>query len=169
MNKWHEYYYKGKKLHGDRYLREKQQEAIDLAKQQAKEIRLLKIELGQKNPTIENIDEFLVLKKQEKDKKKRKNAITPNVRNLQKYNLTTEDYANMLARQKGGCAICSKANTNNRNLHVDHCHETGHVRALLCNKCNSGLGMFRDNPEILEKAAQYLKIHAKRAEIKLTG
>lgn len=169
MGMWAEYYNKGRKLVKERKERLEYFNVIDLAKQQAKEIRLLKIELKQQNPTIKDVDEFFVLRKHAKNKKKNKINTIPSASNLQKCNLTTEDFANMLAKQKGVCAICEKVNTNNRNLHVDHCHKTAQVRSLLCNKCNSMLGMARDNPEILEKAAQYLKIHQKRAKIKLTG
>ncbi len=192
MNKWHEYYYKGKKLHGERCLREKQFEAIDLAKQQAKEIRLLKIELEdlanetqrtEKAKRIARItkklekernqvtkkEEFVVSKKQALQKKSKKYPQYPTESSLKKYKLTSEEYANMLAKQKGVCNICGGINKSNRNLNIDHCHVTNKVRALLCNNCNTGLGFFKDNPETLEKAAQYLKIHQKRAEIKLTG
>jgi hypothetical protein len=49
-------------------------------------------------------------------------------------------------------------------LHVDHCHQTGHVRALLCTGCNSGLGAFRDSPERLREAAAYIEHHVNLAQ-----
>lgn len=71
----------------------------------------------------------------------------------------------MVERQKGLCAICEQPEkgTNGRwgkktlQLAVDHNHETSKVRGLLCRRCNQGLGKFEDNPELLEKAASYLK------------
>ncbi len=91
-----------------------------------------------------------------------------------KYNLSTKEYADMLAKQEGICAICGNPEIEERAgevkaLSIDHCHETKIIRGLLCRKCNSGLGMFKDNPETLEKAAQYVRIHQKRAKIKLIG
>lgn len=59
----------------------------------------------------------------------------------------------MLAAQGGGCAICVVKDAT----HVDHDHVTGKVRALLCATCNTGLGMFSDNPDILSNAAGYLR------------
>jgi Recombination endonuclease VII len=55
------------------------------------------------------------------------------------YGLSTEDRKALLARQGGVCGICKK---KGRKLHVDHCHETGKVRGLLCGKCNRGLGHY---------------------------
>jgi hypothetical protein len=54
------------------------------------------------------------------------------------------------------CAICGGVNPNNKALGVDHDHELGSVRGLLCDLCNRGLGMFRDNPDLLEKARAYI-------------
>lgn len=69
------------------------------------------------------------------------------------YGISTGDYQHMLDEQEGKCAICGVSNTE---LHVDHDHDTGDVRALLCFSCNSGLGMFKDDPELLRKAAVYI-------------
>lgn len=68
-------------------------------------------------------------------------------------------YAEMLAEQGGVCAICRKVRPNGRRLHVDHCHESGAVRGLLCYSCNTGLGAFRDNPDVMVAAIEYLQTH----------
>ncbi len=76
---------------------------------------------------------------------------------MAKYGLSTERYAAMFLEQKGLCAVCHKPPPDKRKLAVDHCHATGHVRALLCHSCNGGLGLFRDDPERLYAAALYLE------------
>ncbi len=73
-----------------------------------------------------------------------------------KYDLTVDEYTDMLRTQHGVCAICGDPPPENRNLHVDHDHKTGKVRALLCTRCNAGLGMFRDEPMLLARAIAYL-------------
>lgn len=76
---------------------------------------------------------------------------------LKKYGLTPEDYRNMFESQKGKCACCgTDASEFRRGLHVDHDHSTGQVRALLCTKCNPGIGYFDDSTERLEMAIKYL-------------
>lgn len=76
---------------------------------------------------------------------------------LKRYRLTTEDYQGMLDKQKGRCAICGTDDLGKfRHFCVDHCHETGKVRGLLCHTCNRALGLFKDNSEILRKAVNYL-------------
>src|SRR5689334_12217251 len=61
------------------------------------------------------------------------------------YRITPDHYAALLARQGGRCAICRGAEPGaGRDWHVDHCHETGLVRGLLCVHCNLGLGHFKD-------------------------
>lgn len=77
---------------------------------------------------------------------------------LRQYGITEKGYANLLEKQKGLCAICGtdKPTGKWKVFAVDHCHNTGMVRGLLCNECNRGIGLLRDNPEILRKAADYL-------------
>jgi len=73
------------------------------------------------------------------------------------YNITLEDYKIMFSNQNGCCAICNtKQSDLLKTLAVDHCHTTGQVRGLLCDKCNRGLGFFNDNTEILKVAINYL-------------
>ena len=81
-----------------------------------------------------------------------------------RYGITPSDYEALLESQKGCCAICgSDANKSAYGKHitprfsVDHCHETGKVRGLLCNNCNRGIGLLGDNPDVLEKALVYLR------------
>ncbi len=77
---------------------------------------------------------------------------------LNKYGLTLEEYDTLVEKQKGLCAICGrKESIPNKSLSVDHCHNTGKPRELLCNKCNTGLGMFKDDIKIVENAIKYLE------------
>ena len=83
-----------------------------------------------------------------------------------KYGITRVDFDRMLAAQNGVCAICGQAETRrNKNgvyrLHIDHDHETGRIRALLCHNCNAGVGHFKDDPKLLEAAAAYLRNHGR--------
>lgn len=77
------------------------------------------------------------------------------------YGLKNEDYDKMLQEQNNCCKICGvkDADTKKGYLVVDHCHKTGKIRSLLCNNCNTGIGLLKDSPEVIEKAAQYLKNH----------
>ena len=72
-----------------------------------------------------------------------------------KYNLSLEDYNKLVEAQNNKCALCLKEHTR-RPLNVDHCHKTGKVRGLLCDKCNLGIGLFDDNPILLQKVKDYL-------------
>lgn len=79
---------------------------------------------------------------------------------LRGHGITQDQYDAMLSIQNGVCAIClTKETSRNGFLVVDHCHTKGKVRKLLCVKCNVGLGHFRDDPQLLRKAADYLELH----------
>ena len=84
---------------------------------------------------------------------------------MKTYGLSNDDYIAMFESQIGLCAICNEPQQGitkdgeTRFLCVDHCHATGKVRELLCVKCNTGIGQFKDNPEILKQAIKYLKKH----------
>ena len=75
-----------------------------------------------------------------------------------RYGITAAEADLMLEAQGGLCAICRAAPA----AHVDHDHETGAVRALLCFDCNGGLGQFRDDPAVLRAAAGYVEEHKRR-------
>ena len=77
-----------------------------------------------------------------------------------RYGLTPVQYNALLEAQDYECAICGANTTNTRygvgNLHVDHCHETGDVRGLLCLACNGAIGLLGDNPSRVASALNYL-------------
>jgi hypothetical protein len=82
---------------------------------------------------------------------------------LSRYGITERDHAIMLENQNYVCAICEQDETtldgstqDIKTLSIDHCHKTSVVRGLLCNNCNQGLGKFKDDPNLLVKAAKYL-------------
>ena len=73
------------------------------------------------------------------------------------YGLSQEKYVAMLVQQNGACQICKTHQSNfKRKLFVDHCHETGKVRGLLCQYCNTMLGNAKDNVLVLQSAINYL-------------
>lgn len=88
-----------------------------------------------------------------------------------KYGLTLEQYDELLASQHGCCMICSEK-PGKRSMGVDHDHaccpgETSCgdcVRGLLCHRCNVGIGMFNDDPNLLRAAAAYIESHIKETQ-----
>lgn len=73
------------------------------------------------------------------------------------YGITFKEYQQMLLDQKHSCKICGVHEKEcNRSLCVDHCHTTGKIRGLLCDTCNRGLGLLREDVEVLQKAIEYL-------------
>lgn len=91
-------------------------------------------------------------------------ALPPEVRTqykrrslLSKYGVTPERYVEMHAEQRGACAICADNDASGRWLAVDHDHDTGAVRGLLCSACNTSLGGFNDDPVLLRRALTYLE------------
>lgn len=74
------------------------------------------------------------------------------------YKVTPEEYDELLLKQDNVCALCLKPESIVGNvLCIDHCHTTGRVRGLLCRLCNSALGKFKDDKEILQRALNYLE------------
>lgn len=74
------------------------------------------------------------------------------------YGITEIDYLQLLANQTGQCAICQidLKMLESKKVHIDHDHETGKVRGILCNHCNVMIGMAKEDLSILEKAIKYL-------------
>lgn len=75
---------------------------------------------------------------------------------LREYGITLQNYKAMLKSQRGLCAICGSEPGKGKFLDVDHCHAGGHVRGLLCNRCNQAIGLLRDDATIVASALDYL-------------
>jgi hypothetical protein len=73
------------------------------------------------------------------------------------YGMSLEEADAKLAGQGHKCEICGVGLTDPC---LDHDHETGKIRDFLCRLCNVGLGAFKDNPELMDKAAAYVRKHA---------
>jgi len=69
--------------------------------------------------------------------------------------MTIEEYTKLLRDQNGVCAICLSS-PKHRALDVDHSHQTGNIRGLLCSVCNLAIGYFKDSPALLFRAIGYL-------------
>ena len=80
---------------------------------------------------------------------------------LTKYGITLQEWNVLLAKQKGGCAICHTTTPGGRTkqFHVDHDHVTGKVRGLLCSKCNQAIGLLSDSPVTIRAALVYVESH----------
>jgi hypothetical protein len=73
-------------------------------------------------------------------------------------NITWDEYETLLADQQGVCAICHQP-PGQKALHVDHDHNTGQVRALLCTGCNTAIGSAQEDPDLLRSMADYIETH----------
>jgi hypothetical protein len=75
------------------------------------------------------------------------------------YGISSDEYEFLLKKQFGECAICRSLSGHRKGstrLAVDHCHSTGKVRGLLCQPCNTALGIFKDDVRLLKRAIKYL-------------
>lgn len=89
---------------------------------------------------------------------RRNNSIT------QRYGISIETYNDLVNIQQNKCKICGnhpnkKGPIQNQSLHIDHCHNTGKVRGLLCHLCNRAIGLFRERIDLIEKSLEYLNSH----------
>ena len=80
---------------------------------------------------------------------------------MREFGVSFEFVQNLKEQQDSKCAICKMSiEIGNKSAHIDHCHSSGKVRGLLCQKCNQGLGLFKDSVIALESAIEYLNKHA---------
>lgn len=106
-------------------------------------------------------------REREKAKAKERNQRNPaakrNSRLKAEFGISLEQYNDILDKQGGSCAICGATSSRSqekgkrrKSMYIDHDHNTGAVRGLLCHHCNFGIGHFFDNPALLQTAAEYL-------------
>ena len=86
------------------------------------------------------------------------------VRLRRRYGIGAGEYDALLARQGGVCAVCyeDRRDSRDREMPVDHDHDSGAIRGILCDNCNRIIGLFQDDPRILRNAVRYLQRWAKR-------
>jgi len=74
-----------------------------------------------------------------------------------RFGISLEEYDRLFEKQNGVCAICGEPANRRGSLDVDHDHDTGEIRGLLCWNCNTGIGKFKENAALLKRAAKYLE------------
>lgn len=84
---------------------------------------------------------------------------------LRKYGVTKEMFKEILARQDDRCAICRTPEPGEQGWQLDHDHRINKARGILCGRCNRGLGLFGDNAESLDRAADYLRQFATKSSL----
>ena len=97
-------------------------------------------------------------KRRERDPELRKRQ-DRNCHLKQNHGMTESDYEKLLEKQKGSCAICGSVTSRTActdYLLIDHCHTTDKIRGLLCHPCNTAIGLLKDDPGIMLKAAEYV-------------
>ncbi len=93
-----------------------------------------------------------------KEKKKEYDKKNSQAKVCAKRGITLDNYNKKLREQNCCCAICGRDESMlRRRLAIDHCHDSGQVRGLLCDECNAGIGFFKDSVELLQKAIEYLE------------
>lgn len=118
--------------------------------------RLVMQRYKKKHPTKDK-EYYLKNKQKIKDQAKRWRETNKIHRQCSRFGISIEYYQKLLQIQDHKCAICHTTNPRGRgNWHIDHCHKTHKVRGLLCTTCNTGLGHFKDDPDIIRLALAYL-------------
>ncbi len=111
----------------------------------------------------EDPDRLLKLRAYQKAYRERNKQLLSDKDRQRKFGITRKEYAELFHKQSGVCAICKSSETATRMgkikaLAVDHDHNTGQVRGLLCSDCNTGIGKLKEDPEILHSALRYLNL-----------
>jgi Recombination endonuclease VII len=123
--------------------------------------------IKQKEWSLANLDKIKQINDKNKNKRKVFYSSPEGIESSRRahlkrtYGLTLEEFNEKLKSQNNKCAICGNEETRDKHnvFAVDHCHKTGKIRDLLCWKCNSGLGLYNDNKQLLINAIKYLEKH----------
>lgn len=75
---------------------------------------------------------------------------------VQKYGLTIDQYDEMLTKQNYCCKLCKSELDMGKHTHIDHCHDTGEVRSILCAACNQALGLLKENVITMQRMIDYV-------------
>lgn len=108
---------------------------------------------------MDNPEHVSIWRKNNPDKRRAQEKRAQANQRWKLYNITEEQYNNLLVFQNHTCAICKKDKNTKHDWSIDHCHITNKVRGILCSKCNSMIGLAKDNITTLANAIEYLKIH----------
>lgn len=100
---------------------------------------------------------YIITSQYQKNNPEKMKATDLRYRLKHKYKITAEEYYQLGETYNWCCAIC-RQNVLKETLAIDHDHKTGKVRGLLCRSCNHGLGNFKDNPKLLERASGYISL-----------
>lgn len=152
-NKWQKQNYE----HRKEYLKQWHKENIEKVKKQRedyKDIKNKKRREKYKNDEEYKKKRLIESKKwQENNPDKRKNQ------RLKQYGISFDEFNLLLIKANNKCQICGYDNIDDKKIFpvIDHCHNNGNVRGILCSKCNLALGHFNDSIENLENAIKYLK------------
>lgn len=85
-----------------------------------------------------------------------------------RYKISKQEFDGLLAAQENQCAICERTEPKGRNWHLDHCHDSGLIRGVLCHSCNVGIGLLGDTDEAVLRAYTYLaSFYRERKHLKL--
>jgi hypothetical protein len=131
---------------------------VSYLKHRDKKIRKAKEYCGRNKEKTELYQSGYRLEHKEKTKEYDRNRVKTKSRLKIDYGITLADWEGMLTKQEGRCAICGIHQSElKRGLAVDHNHNTGIVRGLLCHRCNIGIGYFHDDAELIKKSIAYLE------------
>ena len=116
---------------------------------------------------IQRVQDWRRANKERSDNYQRERRQRPDVKRREreghlrrKYGMTLEQYDALLLSQGGGCGICGRRPEGRFSLHVDHDHETGVVRGILCFRCNNAVGDLQNDPTLARAVAAYLdRVH----------
>lgn len=105
---------------------------------------------------IDNAERFRAYQAEYRARPERKRAMR-DLYYRRAFGISADEFDAILAAQGGGCAICGVVPEREASFHLDHDHVTGEIRGILCIGCNQGLGQFRDDAGLLERAAVYVR------------